>query len=279
MDTKQELMYWISERLNIHNKKDILDEPKPWSNDPVFQKTYFCNVHREDDKVTKFIRNMYNPYVDDPMFEYNMILARFINFPNTLEGLGYVVSHRANELREYLEGVADEGFQVWGGAYIITTHGMKMGKVTYLTNHVLEGVYKRVEWLRSQCQAGSLAQAFDALKTFEGLGPFLSAQVVADLKNTLGHALQEAPDWWTFVAPGPGSIRGASWFHYEKSDVVTYSNFKPHFDLIRVYVDENWPDDQEAICNQDLQNCLCEFDKYMRVKNGTGRSKRLYDGT
>ena len=29
---------------------------------------------------------------------------------------------------------------------------------------------------------------------------------------------------------------------------------------------------------QDLQNCFCEFDKYMRILNGTGRSKRSYNG-
>jgi hypothetical protein len=27
---------------------------------------------------------------------------------------------------------------------------------------------------------------------------------------------------------------------------------------------------------QDIQNCLCEFDKYMRVKLGQGTPKQLY---
>jgi hypothetical protein len=27
---------------------------------------------------------------------------------------------------------------------------------------------------------------------------------------------------------------------------------------------------------QDLQNCLCEFDKYLRFKNGESTPKRLY---
>lgn len=29
---------------------------------------------------------------------------------------------------------------------------------------------------------------------------------------------------------------------------------------------------------QDLQNCLCEFDKYERVRLGEGRPKQLYPG-
>jgi hypothetical protein len=33
-----------------------------------------------------------------------------------------------------------------------------------------------------------------------------------------------------------------------------------------------WP----GICSQNLQNCLCEFDKYERVRLGEGRPKQLY---
>ena len=29
---------------------------------------------------------------------------------------------------------------------------------------------------------------------------------------------------------------------------------------------------------QDLQNCLCEFDKYVRVYNGEGTPRSRYDG-
>jgi hypothetical protein len=34
----------------------------------------------------------------------------------------------------------------------------------------------------------------------------------------------------------------------------------------------------EFLCFQNLQNCFCEYDKFMRVTNGTGRSKRKYKG-
>jgi len=30
------------------------------------------------------------------------------------------------------------------------------------------------------------------------------------------------------------------------------------------------------MCAHDLQNCACEFDKYMRVKLGEGEPKQLY---
>lgn len=273
------LMYWIEERERIRIKKEA-GQPKPWTDDPVFQRTYFCNVRREHDKVTWWIRNYYSEYIDHPMFEYNMILARFLNWPDTLRNIGFYGEHDPHKLEFVLGELAEKG-KIWGNAYVITTHGMKMPKAHYLAYHVLEGTYQARRELQSACRGigtPTCQIAYAALLRLEGLGSFLAAQVVADLKNTEGHPLRKADDWLTFVAPGPGSIKGASWFHYGGIGGVTASTFWPHFKLIRRAVNERWPDDMAPICNQDLQNCLCEFDKYCRVSSGTGRSKRGYNG-
>lgn len=254
-------------------KKKEAGEPKPWSSDPIFQKTYFCNVNREDDKVTKWIREFYSPYVDDPMFEYNIIFSRFINWPETLEHVGYKKKHIAEELEDILHYLAADGRKVWGSAYVITTHGMKMDKAHYLAHYVLGAVAQRLESLRAVCRGTSLATAAAELQRIDGIGSFLSAQVVADLKNTDNHPLQEAEDWWSFVQPGPGSLRGCEWFH---NTTVTPASFPEYFRQIREFVEGY--ELPTALCNQDLQNCLCEFDKYMRVRNRTGRSKRKYNG-
>jgi hypothetical protein len=169
--------------------------------------------------------------------------------------------------------------KVWGGAYVITTHGIPMPKATYLCKNVLEDAYGRVEWLREQCRAGSCGNASRALQGIEGVGSFLSAQIVADLKNTVDHPLWTAADRGIFVEPGPGSLRGVSWFHFNEPGKVGPSYFLHYFNEVRKYVDGNWPDDVPPVDNQDLQNCLCEFDKFMRVTKGTGRSKRGYNGS
>jgi len=103
-------------------------------------------------------------------------------------------------------------------------------------------------------------------KRVDGLGSFLAAQIVADLKNTKGHPLEGAPDWLYFSAPGPGSLRGLSWYYQAK---VTPSNY--HELINEAAINLGWEH-----CMQDLQNCFCEFDKYCRVLTGTGKSKRGY---
>lgn len=272
------LMYWIRERYRILTKKEQ-GLPKPWSDNKVFQTTYFCNVHRENDRVTKWIREFYSPYVQGGMFEYNIILSRFLNWPDTLEEVGYQLRHDSDELFRILDRRADIGGQkVWGGAYVITTHGIPMPKARYLCENVLEGVYKGLEELRTVCRGVSCGAASRALQGFEGIGSFLAAQIVADLKNTKGHPLEHATDRKDFVEHGPGSLRGVSWFHFGEPNRVGPTSFLNYFAKVRTYVDGHWPAEVPEVDNQDLQNCLCEFDKFMRVSNGTGRSKRSYPG-
>src|SRR5882724_11434240 len=212
----QQLLYWITERNQVMLKKD-LGLLKPWSNNATFQHTYFCNVRREHDRVTRFIRDTYSREVQDPWFEYNIIFSRFINWPDTLSSVGYLRQHSPSDLENQLERLSHKG-KVWGGAYVITTHGIPMGKAAYLCHNVLGGVASATSQqgpflaaLRPAL-AASCAAAHKALQGLEGLGSFLAAQVVADLKNTPGHPLFGAADKKTFVAHGPGSIRGLQWF-------------------------------------------------------------------
>lgn len=275
-DYKELLLYWIRERYAIYRRKED-GLPKPWSTDTVFRTTYFCNVHRENDRVTKWIRNYYSKYVDHPMFEYNIVLARFLNWPVTLEKILYRPYHNTYELKNWLNNLSSEG-KIWGGAYIITTHGQPMSKIDYLVDQVLSDFMKLNSGNVKLRDLPNLDSAWEYLMLVDGIGSFLAAQIVADLKNTSKHPLSRAPDWYTFVAPGPGSLRGASWFKYGLATGVSVPIFPSIFRDIREYVDANWPAEVPKVCNQDLQNCLCEFDKYCRVLTGSGRSKRGYNG-
>lgn len=265
------LLYWIKERELIRRRKEA-GLPKPWSDDNVFRETYFCNVHREHDRVTRWIRGFYNPHASNPLFVYNLVLARFLNWPSTLEAIGYQETHNPDHIKAVLGRIKDSGQKVWGNAYVITTHGMKMGKIEYLTDFVLEDIFCSMKMLREQTTCRDMSQC---LQQVDGIGSFLAAQVVADLKNTPDHPLFMAHDRYYFVEPGPGSVKGASWFAYGIPGRVTERNFKENFDVIRAWVDQNG---FHHIDNQDLQNCLCEFDKYCRVSSGVGRSKRGYNG-
>jgi hypothetical protein len=281
---QEHLVYWIQEREKIRLKKEQ-GLPKPWSDDPVFQRTYFCNVSREDDRVTKWIRDNWSPTaIGWENYEYAMVLARFLNWPETLDYLDATKGIPSPEvIHKWLVARAElVKCKIWGNAYVITSHGLKMPKVAYLCERVLPAAYELLgagRWQGAYALGpNTLAARHAQLMQLEGLGSFLAAQVIADLKNTKGHPLEEAPDWFEWSAPGPGSLRGLTWYFGESQ--ARFFKYEKLINIVFQGVQQFIPDLQKVLRGgmQDLQNCLCEYDKYMRVLNGTGRSKRKYPG-
>lgn len=287
MNNKEALAYWIVEREAVRMQHDAA-MPKPWSQDVVFQQTYFCNVRREDDRVTKWIRQNWSPnYLGWGNYEFYTVMARFLNWPDTLGKISLCHWDKKEDfvnLERELEELAKDG-KVWGNAYVVTTHGLPMGKAAYLCQRVLPAVYDLVganQWRYQYATSGpTLAQRYEDYTQLEGMGSFMSAQVIADLKNTKDHPLYDAEDWYSWSAPGPGSLRGLSWFYDRK---ISFSEYHNLINGVRDYIGENHPVAANALRQgqeinmQDLQNCLCEYDKYMRVRTDSGRSKRNYPG-
>lgn len=203
-------------------------------------------------------------------YEFSICVARIFNRPETLARIFLSVKD-ANfpAIRQILLDMQYNEHQIWSGAYLITTHGRKMTKLDYCLE-ILEQAYYRFQL--KPVLVRTCAEWHRYTMSVEGFGSFLAAQVVADLKNTIGHPLQKADDWFTFSAPGPGSLRGLSWFHGRPVTERTYEA-----DIYAVY-DYLYRYGIQRIHFQDLQNCLCEFDKYCRVATGSGRSKRKYPG-
>jgi hypothetical protein len=257
---QETLIYWINERRLVRTCKEA-GLPKPWSKDPVMQTVYFCNVDREDDKVTRWIREH---YTHDCPAEANMAMARLVNRITSLEALGWPWEYFDVE---QFKAVAESRKPFWGSAYVVTTHGQPMSKVEYACG-VLQAVFTAPPIVS---HTPTLEQAHSAIQALEGFGSFMAAQVVADLKNTSGHPLEFADDWCLWSAHGPGSLRGLSWFWGDKITPGTYrAKIKAAWEMVMDHV--------EPMCMQNFQNCFCEYDKYMRVSNKTGRSKRSYPG-
>jgi hypothetical protein len=122
----------------------------------------------------------------------------------------------------------------------------------------------------------SLSAYYTILLGYNGMGRFIAAQIVADLKYVA--PLKDAKDWWTFVASGPGSRKGMSYLLGESPQM----KWKEHewceaarelSVLMKPITEYN---NMPRLHAQDLQNCCCEFSKYMRTRLGTGRPKQRF---
>ena len=271
----KDLAHWINEREAMRFRKESGMSP-PWTNDSDMANVRYCNVHREDDKVTKYIRTS-DVYSGADVPVWVVVLARMVNRISNLEAIKRSVADGdLGKVKVILKERRAAGLTIWGNAYTISTCGKSMDKVDYVVDHVVSAVRLAEQdplWPNGLWQdPWSLSLFHRWLMQIDGLGSFLAAQVVADLKNTPGHELGWADDWFTFAAPGPGSLRGlVAYFGHP----VTPSNFEASLSLVAQQVKPLVAGYVGAIHAQDFQNCLCEFSKYIRVREG-GHARNKY---
>lgn len=253
-------VYWIEERKRILERKRRGD-PKPWTVDPILQQFRFCNVNREDDAVTIWIReNWREPYLHHKNLYLAMILARLINWPPALEEIGFPEEWNHKKYLRVLQRRKMRGERIWTGAYMVTAGGRPIPKEEAVCNMVHQfyrSTYRPVA-------GDGLYHTWDQLQSqgVSGMGSFLAAQVVADLKYT--PILKDAYDWWTFCAPGPGSQQGLNrLLDLPLMKQWNHQDFETAVNTLRQAI-------TMILHAQDVQNCLCEFSKYRR---GFSRSK------
>lgn len=265
------LYHWIQERIRIRDQKNA-GELLPWTDDPIMAKYRFCNVHREDDKVTEWIAtNWRRPNENDPGLPFAMAVARMINHPPTLAELGYPTYWDADHFVRVIAKRKGEKQKVWTSAYMITG-GFSAGGQTKedIIARVLTTLWDNLQD-RNVEHDDTLAVAAAKL-TVPGIGTFLSAQIVADLKYT--PYLNMATDWWSWCSPGPGSTIGLNILNERPwTTAVSPSNFRREVALVQKAIEDGIGLELHA---QDTQNCLCEFSKYFKALKDIGRPKAQY---
>jgi hypothetical protein len=263
----KELTYFINERINIALRK-ATGEPRPWTKDHALNTYRFCNVYREWDTVSKYISGW---LADRPKDEITTwaALSRYTNEVNTLRQFPTFTPWNAAEVRSILKRYRSCGGRVFNPAYIISTNGVSMDKIDFVVD-IVDAVHEHV----TINDAGSLAEAAADLMIVKGVGSFMAGQIVADLKHT--PLLADAPDWWTWCAYGPGSRRGLS---KVLGLDVKYPWRPKEFNTMLAEVQEEVTPEllhKQRLDAQNFQNCLCEFDKWCRIVDGTGRPKQTY---
>lgn len=264
--------------------------PKPWTEDPILQRYRFCNIRREDDAVTQWIaKNWRIPCENDPHVWFLMAVARLVNWPDTMEELtaglqdtrdSWSVRWNAKKFIAAMHARRARGEKVFGGAYIVSTNGRAMDKAEYLAEYVLSPLWQKRDLFYSMKLGykSSLTDLYEEFLPFNGMGTFMAAQVVADVKYTPPY--RDVRDWYDFAAPGPGSKRGLN----RVCDRLTDEPWPRNSWLITMYTLSAEmatifkQRKMERLHNQDLQNCLCEFDKYERVRLGEGTPRARYPG-
>lgn len=295
------LFAWMTERHAVFLRRQE-GALKPWTSDPVLQQYRFCNVFRELDTTTIWIReNIREPYANHPNLWFMLAMARTFN---RIEFLKQIVGDPIHwpkgesfDLRD-LAGFADAeiaaGRPVYTGAYMIRAESdpkkpwYNWSKQRYICEIVLGRLWDdQAEWrhlLREDhVPPNTLEGIWNFLtrrRTYVGWGPFMAYEVVTDLRWT--RYLRDARDIFTWANAGPGALRGLSRLSNDGAlgklprpaeallmmrEILMLSrdisNFPPSFPYLEM---------------RDIEHSLCEYDKYERVRRGEGKPRSRYDG-
>lgn len=258
---------------------------KPWTKDEILQQYRFCNVYRELDTVTVWIaENWRSSYKDNPNVWFAMAVARFINWPGTLAEFD-PLPWNPEKVLAAINKRKDAGDKVWTGAYMIGTQGNARDKPSFVVYEVLDKLWGNRIQVRPR-EGDTLASFAHRLQSQYAFKGFMTGQVVADAKYVDPHLLKAA-DWHTWAVSGPGSRRGMARLQGATFDPAAGEGWRPptnerawHAALIdlRERTIKLLPANWEPLHAQDIQNCLCEFDKYERVRLGQGKPRSLYPG-
>lgn len=253
------------------------------SPDPIISEYRFCNVRRNDDRVTAYIHDyIMEPLHDDPNLWFALVITRLFNLPATLGAFTVpeYKSWRPEHWRKRLKIMREAG-PIFNGAYIVSTNGIASDKVDYLIDRVLKPMWQARDVIGPAIErAKTLNEVHGLLMSAQGLGSFMAAQVIADLKYASPKARWE--DFDTFAASGPGSRRGLNRvLGLPMFTARPEADFREKLAELREDVNKYLKQRPAMrhlvpLTAQDVQNCLCEFDKYERARLGEGRPKQKY---
>jgi hypothetical protein len=288
-DPLERYFAFITERNEIYHKKTT-GEPWPWTTDPILQAYRFTEIYRERDRTSlhyqKTIRDHYKQL--DLVFPAT-VLYRWFNRIETCEA--FFNQPDFSNMSVFERYIQEGDYQILyeclaklptphvTGAFIINgkpgyTKGE--GVLQYFHEFAQSRAYPwEPTWIIWRGDPPLLQHIYEWLRYFNGLGSFMRAQIVADLKYL--PFLQDAPDWWLWAAPGPGSQKGLNlvlgrdikepWNEQEWLSEIQRLNRKENL---------HFEHHLEPFHCQDTQNHCCEFSKYEKVRLGVGRPRQVF---
>lgn len=297
---------FVTERYRIHIRKDFLKQKAPWTNNPILLQYKFCNIRREHDRQSQYlIKNIStNPCLSLEDKIVNSFYFRAWNNWDTMKDLGgpwpakcLYSSQMKEQVRSIYQQLAaeDPDRKWWSSAY--NQGGTKQAwrypdpneKINKEDDIPLR-VFHIGPWLKEHntieklLSANDQKAAFEAIKEIQGFADFLAYQIFVDLTYTAEFPFSENE----FVVAGPGCRKGLNKL-FDDYDGLTleealfwladnideiFNEVHPPFWAGRLFVD--LPQEDRFFSVMCLENCMCEFCKYIRTIEGNGRPRVKY---
>jgi hypothetical protein len=281
-DILQNYLDTAVERHRIYLKKEA-GASKPWTNDPVYQQFFFCNLFRQYDKCSKWI-------IDNivPLNRWDLIiLYRFISTYELFESI------KANcplddlvEIEKYLKARKELG-AMFNGCFLrnprIEGGWVETYRVPYFTIRSMKakgwtedgGDLQHLPW-------ETLEDLVTELRSYPGIGGFMGYEYACDLEYTEHF---NPTDKFTWANMGPGAMKGMSLLLYGvQGKKMSQSEWLMHaqelFKHLQGRMLKEFPN--EVVTMREVEHWLCEYQKYRKywgvLNHGHKVKFRTYGG-
>lgn len=267
--------YWrfAAERHAMYERR-LEDSEGPWTQDPILRSFRFTNTYRAADRVSQYLISQvqYGSGRSQAPAElfFRTLLFKIFNKIDTwelIEACLGPVSWQSVDLAA-VDGVLEDamlrGERIYSAAYIMPAPSF--GRARKHSNHLAllermmhEGLPGRIE------RARTLAEVYELILAYPGLGPFLAFQYAIDLNYSSLLNFSEAD----FVVAGPGARDGIAKC-FENGAQLPAEEVIAHmmdvqereFSVRGLRFDGLFGRRLQLI---DCQNIFCEISKYARV--------------
>lgn len=280
--------YWINERHRIYLKKRN-KKGWPWTDDKILQTYKFTNVYRQLDRVTiewerRYANLLGRPKLPDADILFHCCMFRLFNWPTTYDSLYYGMSKwDLGKAIDILAARQEACAKIFTGAYIIPTGGRTDPKHQVICEALDEINTDKAELVAYIRRRPSMYRTCRVLQDYPTVGPFIAYEVACDLRHT--RILHDAYDINSWANTGPGAARGVHRLiggtaDPPKRSVDYLECMRKLLSMRKRYVGKHlrhsngWPFEI-----REIEHSLCEFDKYMRVKNKEGKPRAKYTPT
>mmetsp|Transcript_34561 Transcript_34561/g.78145 ORF Transcript_34561/g.78145 Transcript_34561/m.78145 type:complete len:526 (-) Transcript_34561:139-1716(-) len=283
---------FIRERERVRERKDR-GEDMPWTQDVILKAHKFTNVKREDDATTRWMRthwtgpNAEGAGVGEVIF--NCALFRYFGTPELAERVGWVKGEwRPREMARAALELRAAGKHCFTRAYCKPHYNSETNdprkayaSYTKVAKYLTSLWSARHELTRIAQETRSWRRLIDELRGgkskisgFGGTG-FMAKEVMLDALSTpqLSSLIEDRDEW---CPCGPGARRGLNRLFDRPTDFCIWDARveAPFVGELQVLLQAARRELGEEWCARvdlevhDIQFCLCEWDKYERVRRG-----------
>ncbi len=289
--------YLIYERHNIWYKRFIQGRSRPWTDDPILREFKFTNVYRELDKGTIYlldkVRDALLNEASKESVIWNIFIYRLFNNLDTYdEEIGWNVWEDENwidDLFPQLRKRFNDGKAVFTNAHMVCAYHNLPGKDKLeRVQYIFQQLHPRIpEITQLAWDADSLEQIWTWIQNLQGYGPFLAYEIAVDF-TYFPELTQLDEDHWANAGPGcmngldamfPQKPRNVSWLDLI---IMLRNSQKDEFERLKLPF-ESIAYEEKWLTLRNIEHCCCEFFKYWKALNGTGRPRNKFiptsDGT